>query len=172
MAHRSDLWFPSYVKLEVTWKCRSWTLGHSRSRSENTNGEARLYAIGSDRCVWPMLIWEHHDDWNGGWFFRVDPPMRELHWRKLSKILCYETDAQWSHWAMKTWWRGPTRGNCMQGDQRSRCLVDPSSSCRVMSSCKSHENVVQGHLVTLGPGVKNQMEQQEWMSLALIGVYG
>ena len=41
-----------------------------------------------------------------------------------------------------------------------------------MSSCKSHENVVQGHLVTLGPGEKNQMKQQDFMSLAPIGVYG
>ena len=43
---------------------------------------------------------------------------------------------------------------------------------QVMLSCKSHENVVQGHLVTLGPGVKNQVEQQDCMSLALPSVYG
>ena len=41
-----------------------------------------------------------------------------------------------------------------------------------MSSCKSHENVIQGHLVTLDPKVKNQTEQQDFMSLASITVYG
>ena len=73
---------------------------------------------------------------------------------------------------MQTWWRGPTRGNGMLGDQQSRRLVDSTSSFQVMSSCKSHENVIQGHLVTLGPGAKNQTEQQGCMPLALAGVYG
>ena len=54
----------------------------------------------------------------------------------------------------------------MPGDQQSRWLVNPTYGCRVMSSCKSHENVVQGHLVTLGSGVKNQTEQKNYMSLA------
>ena len=53
---------------------------------------------------------------------------------------------------MQTQWRGPTRGNEMVGDQRSRRLNDMTSSFQVMSSCKSHENVVQGQLVSLGPG--------------------
>ena len=73
---------------------------------------------------------------------------------------------------MQTQWRGPPRGNGMRGDQRTRWLIDPISGFRVMSSCKLHENVVQGHLVTLGLGVKNQTEQQDCMSLALTGVYG
>ena len=73
---------------------------------------------------------------------------------------------------MKTWWRGPTRGNGILGDQRIRRIIDPTSSCRVMSSWKSHEDVVHGHLVTLDSGVKKQTEQQDCMSLALIGVYG
>ena len=73
---------------------------------------------------------------------------------------------------MKTHWGGPSRGNGMLGDQQSRRLIDSTSGCRVMLSCKSHENVVQGHLVTLGPGAKNQTEQQYCMSLAPTGVYG
>ena len=73
---------------------------------------------------------------------------------------------------MKTRWRGPSRGNGILGDQRSRQLIDPTSGFRVMSSWKSHENVVQGHLVTLGPGEKDQTEQQDCMLLAPIGVYG
>ena len=60
----------------------------------------------------------------------------------------------------------------MLGDQRSRRLIDPTSGCRVILSCKSHENVVQGHLVTLGPRVKNQMKQQYCMLLAPKIVYG
>ena len=87
-------------------------------------------------------------------------------------MLVYETDAQWSHWAMQTWWRGTTRGNGIPGDQRSRQIIDMTSSCQVMSSCKSHENVVQGHLVTLGPGAKNKMEQQDCMPLDLTIMYG
>ena len=73
---------------------------------------------------------------------------------------------------MNTWWRGPTRGNGMLGDQQSRRLVDSTSDCRVMLSCKSHENVVHGHLVTLGSRAKSQTEQQDCMSLAMTGVYG
>ena len=73
---------------------------------------------------------------------------------------------------MKRWWRGPSSGNGMSGDQQSRWLMDPISGCRVMSSCKLHENVVQGHLVTLGLGEKNQTEQQDCTSLAPTGVYG
>ena len=73
---------------------------------------------------------------------------------------------------MQTWWIGPNRGNGMPGDQQSRRLVDLTSGFRVMSSCKSHENVVQGHLVTPNPRAKNQMEQQDFMSLALTSVYG
>ena len=60
----------------------------------------------------------------------------------------------------------------MPRDQQSRQHVDPTSGCRVMSSCKSHENSVQGHLVTLGPGVKTQAEQQYFMPLAPTCVYG
>ena len=41
-----------------------------------------------------------------------------------------------------------------------------------MSSWKLHENVVQGHLVTLDLGVKKQTEQQDFIPLDLIGVYG
>ena len=41
-----------------------------------------------------------------------------------------------------------------------------------MSSCKSHENFVQGHLVTLGLGEKKQMEQQDCMLLASASVHG
>ena len=35
-------------------------------------------------------------------FCRVDPPMQELHSRKLMKTLVYEINAQCSHRAMKT----------------------------------------------------------------------
>ena len=72
---------------------------------------------------------------------------------------------------MQTRWRGPTRGNGMPGDQRSQHLIDPTFGCRVIPSCESHENFIQGHLVTLGPGLKNQMEQQDCMLLAPISVY-
>ena len=41
-----------------------------------------------------------------------------------------------------------------------------------MFSLKSHENVIQGHLVTFGPGVKNQMDQKNCMSLAPETLYG
>ena len=159
------------VQLWFSWQDRARKLGHSRSKSEKQNIEARLDVIGSDRCVWPNPIWEHHQDYNGGWFCRVDPPMWELHWRKLNKTLVYETDAHWSHRAMKMWWRGPIRGNGMLGYQWHQWLIDPTIGFWFMSSCKSHENVIQGHLVTLGPGAKNQMEQQDCMSLALIGVH-
>ena len=73
---------------------------------------------------------------------------------------------------MQTWWRGASRGNGMPRGQQSLWLIDPTSGCRVMSSCKSHENVIQGHLVTLGLRAKNQMEQKDCMTLDLIGVYG
>ena len=91
---------------------------------------------------------------------------------RVIKTLVYETDAQWSHWAMQTQWRVPTRGNGMPGYQQSQQLIDPTSGFLFMSSCKSHENVIQGHLVTLGPGTKNQTEQQHCMLLALTSVYG
>ena len=93
--------------------------------------------------------------------------MRELHWRKLSKTLVYETDAQWSHWPMKTWWRGPTRGNGIPGDQLSRWPIDSTYHCWVMLSCKSNENVVQGYLVTLGMGEKKNGRAR----LHVIGFY-
>ena len=72
---------------------------------------------------------------------------------------------------MQTQWRGPTRGIGMPGYQQSRRIINLTSDFLFMSSCKSHENVVQGHLVTLGPGEKDQMEQQYFTLLALIGVY-
>ena len=99
--------FPSYVELKVTWKSRSGTLGDSRFGSEKTNGAARLHVVGSEKCVWEMPIWEHYKYWHDGGFCIVYPPMRELHRRKLSKTLVYETDAQWSHWAIQTRWRDP-----------------------------------------------------------------
>ena len=151
--HRSDLWFPSYVELKVTWKCHSGILGDSRSESEKKNGLERVHVVGSHKCVWEMLIWEHYQDSYGGGFCRVDPPMWELHWRKLRKTLVYETNAQWSHWS-QTWWRGPNRGNGMLQYQCIWGLVDLTSSCRVMSSWKSYANVVQGHLVILCLGAK------------------
>ena len=40
-----------------------------------------------------------------------------------------------------------------------------------MSSSNSHENVVQGHLVTLGVGEKKQIEKQDCMLLSLKSVY-
>ena len=73
---------------------------------------------------------------------------------------------------MQTWWIGPTRCNGMLGYQWSQRLIDPTSNCQVMSSWKSHENVVQGHLVTLSMGAEKKMEQQDCMLLALTGVYG
>ena len=60
----------------------------------------------------------------------------------------------------------------MLGYQRSQQLVDPTYGFRAMSSCKSHENVAQGHLVTLDPRAKIQTKQQYCISLAPIGVYG
>ena len=60
----------------------------------------------------------------------------------------------------------------MPGDQWSQLLIDLTFGFRVLSSWKSHENVVQGHLLTLGLGAKNQTEHQYYMSLALTGVYG
>ena len=98
--------------------------------------------------------------------FQSWPTNARVSLKELSKTLVYETDAQWSHWVMQTWWRGPSRGNGMPWDPRIQCLVDPTSDCWVMSSCKSHENVFQGHLVTLSLGAKNQMEQQDCMLLA------
>ena len=171
MDHQSNFWFSSYVKLQVAWKCHSGTLGHSRSGSEKPKGTTRLHVIGSYRCVWPMLIWEHHQDWHGGGFWKVDSPMQDLHWRKLNKTLVYKIEAHWSHWAMKMWWRGPTRGNGMPIYQGSRWLIDPTYVFRVMSSCKLHENVDQGHLVTLGLGEKNQTEHQDCMPLPPTSVY-
>ena len=73
---------------------------------------------------------------------------------------------------MKTSCRDPLKGNDILGDQRSRRLIDPTSIFQFMSSCKSHENAIQGHLVTLGLGAKNQTKQQDCMLLAPIGVYG
>ena len=79
---------------------------------------------------------------------------------------------QRSHWATRTWGRGPPRGNGMPGDQRIWRFVDPTSGCRVMSSCRSHEKAVQGQLVNLGPGAKNQMERWNCVSSAPASVYG
>ena len=102
----------------------------------------------------------------------VEPPMQELHSRKLRKNLVHEINAQCSHRAMKTWWTGPPRCSHMPGYQRSQGFIHPTSGCWFMSSWKSPQNVVQGHLVTFGPGEKNQMEQHNCMSLDTIGVYG
>ena len=152
--HRFDLKFLSYVELKVAWKCCSWTLGDSRSGREKPNGEAIFHVVGFDKCIFPILIWEHYQYWHGGCFCKVDPPIRELHWRKLSKTLIYKINAQWSRWALKTWGRVLTRGNHMTRDQRSWRFVDPTSGFQVMSSSKSHENVVQGHFMSLGPRAK------------------
>ena len=73
---------------------------------------------------------------------------------------------------MQTRWREPSRGNGILGYQRSQRLIESTSGCQVMSSYKSHENVVQGHLVILSLGAKKQMEQQDCMPLALMSVYG
>ena len=73
---------------------------------------------------------------------------------------------------MQTWWRGPYRGNGIPGDQQIRELIDLTSGFQVMLSFKLHENVVHGHLVTLGPGAKKQTKQQDCMSLAPTSVYG
>ena len=91
---RLDLQFLSYVELNVAGKCHSKTLGDSRPWSEKPNGEERLHVVGSRKCAWEIPIWEHYQDWHGGGFSIVDPPMRELHYRKLRKILFYETDEQ------------------------------------------------------------------------------
>ena len=55
---------------------------------------------------------------------------------------------------MQTQYRGLPTGNGIPGDQNNQRLVDPKSGCRVMLSWKSHENVVQGHLVTFILGEK------------------
>ena len=91
-------------------------------------------------------------------FCRVDPPMQELHSRKLRKTLVYEINAQCSQGDMKTWLRGPPKCNHMLGYQMILWFIDPTFGCRFMSSWKSPQNVVHGHLVTFGPGMKNQME--------------
>ena len=52
-------------------------------------------------------------------------------------------------------------GNGMVGDQRIQRFVDPTSGCRDMPSPRSQENVVQGQLVILGPGAKNQTERRK-----------
>ena len=41
-----------------------------------------------------------------------------------------------------------------------------------MSSCKSHENVVQGHLVNFRPGAKKKTEQEDCVPLAPTSVCG
>ena len=91
-------------------------------------------------------------------FCRVDPLMKELHSRKLSKTIVYEINAQCSHLAMKTWLRGTPRCSHIPGDQESQWFVDPTFGCRFMPSLKSSQNVVQGHLVTFGPRAKKQTE--------------
>ena len=93
-AHRSDLRLPSYVELKVAWKCCSGTLGDSRYGRKKPNGVVRLHVVDSEKSIWAMPIWKHYQDWHDGGFCRVDPPMRELHGRKLKKILVDEIDAQ------------------------------------------------------------------------------
>ena len=149
MTHRSDLQLMSYVELKVAWKCRPGTLSDSQFGSEQPNEATRLHVVGFEKCVWKIPIWEHYHDWHDGGFYRVDPPMRELHWRKLRKPLVYETDAQWTHGAIKMWWIGPTRGNGMMGDQRSPQIINLTFGCWVMSSWKSHENGVHATLATV-----------------------
>jgi hypothetical protein len=73
---------------------------------------------------------------------------------------------------MRTRGRGPPRGNGMPGDQRIRRFVYPTSGCRVTSSCRSHDNAVQGHLGNLGPGAKNQTEQRDCVPSLPASVYG
>ena len=79
---------------------------------------------------------------------------------------------QWHHWATRTRGRGPPRGNGMPGDRRIQRFFDLTSIFLDMSSCRSHENVVQGQLVNLGPGAKNQMERRKCVPSAPASVYG
>ena len=72
---------------------------------------------------------------------------------------------------MQTQWMGPPRCILIPGGQQSRRFIDLTSSWLFMSNWKSHQNVVQGHLVNFLPGVKNQMEQHNCMSLDPTGVY-
>ena len=58
-----------------------------------------------------MLIWKHYQWSHAGVFYIVDPWSQELHSRKLIKTLVYEINAQCSHRAMQTWWRGPSMHN-------------------------------------------------------------
>ena len=73
---------------------------------------------------------------------------------------------------MRTREKGPPRGNGMPGDQRIRRFVDPTSGFRDMPSPGSHENVVQGQLVNLGPGAKNQTKRGKCVTSAPASVYG
>ena len=130
-----------------------------------------MLAISSCKCVRAMPTWlDHHHRFDPG-FSTFDPAMRDLHWTSLGKKLVCKMTAQGSHRAIRTWGRGLPGGNGMPGDQRRRRFFDLTSGCRVTSSCRSHENVVQGHLGHLGPGAKNQTEQRDCMPSAPASVY-
>ena len=60
----------------------------------------------------------------------------------------------------------------MLGGQQSWQLIDPTSGFRVMSSWKSHENVIHEHLVTFVLGAKNETEQKNCMMLTPITMHG
>ena len=131
-----------------------------------------MHAISSCKRVWAVSTWVDHHHWLDPGFIRVDPAMRGLQWTSLGKKLVCKMTAQGSYRAIGAQGRGPPRGNGMPRDQWSRRFIDLTSGCRVMSICRSHENIVQGHLVTLGPGAKNQTEQRDCMSSAPASVYG
>ena len=128
LKYRSDLWFPIYIELKVASKCGSWTLGDFWSWSKKPNGEAQLHDIGSCKCVWEIMIWKHYQQSHGGGFCRFDPPMQELHSRKLRKILVYEINAKCSHWSMQTHWRSTPRCSCIIGYQWNQWFIYPTSN--------------------------------------------
>ena len=65
----------------------------------------------------------------------------------------------------------PPRCSYILGDQQSRWFIDPAFGWWSMSSWKLPQNVVQGHLVTFGPGAKYQMEQHNFIPLDSAGLY-
>ena len=134
MVHRSDLWLTIYVQLKFVQKCGSWRLSDFRSASKKTKWSS-IIAI-----HWLLQACMGKDDMGtipivSRWIFgRVDPPMQELHSRKLSKTLVYEINAQCSHRVMKTQWRGPPICNNILSNQQSQGFIDSTSGCRFMLS--------------------------------------
>ena len=50
--------------------------------------------------------------------------------------------------------------------------IEKSSHEQIFMNYLSHENAIQGELVNLGPGAKNQTERRKCVPLAPASVYG